>query len=487
MDEITWLPASALASAAARGRISAADAVEAYLARIDAVDGLVCAFTRVLADEARAAARALDAEARAGRVRGPLHGVPVAVKDLMAVRGAPMTAGSTMLDREPQVEDATVVRRLRAGGAIVLGLTTLNEFALGTTGVNGHGRTARNPWRLDRIAGGSSSGSAAAVAARLAPCAVGTDTGGSIRIPAALCGIVGLLPTFGRVSRRGVMPLARSFDTVGPMARTVEDVALLLEAMAGPDPDDPQTSARPVERYRDALTTDLGNLRVARLTGPFFESDLDPAVASGLDAAARALEASGMRVRAAAIPSAPAGHEAHLTVLLAEAAAFHRARFPGRDAGYNPDVRSLLEQGAAISPAAVDAARAVLTGLNAEMAALLGDCPLMLAPAVPGGAPRIADADPGGPHWVQIRRQVSRFTRLFNATGLPAVTVPVGLTSQGMPVGVQLAAAPFAEGLLLGAARRVESAIGWSLPWLPAGSGSPSGGPCGPEGVGTRV
>ncbi|MDR7544564.1 MAG: amidase [Armatimonadota bacterium] len=369
--------------------------MEAYLARIDAVDNLVCAFIRVLVEQARAAARALDAEARAGCLRGPLHGVPVAVKDLLAVRGTPMTAGSIILGTKPQGEDAWAVRRLRVSGAIVLGLTALNEFALGTTGFNARGRTASNPWRLDRITGGSSSGSAAAVAARLAPCAVGTDTGGSIRIPAALCGIVGLLPTFGRVSRRGVVPLAQSFDTVGPMARTVEDVALLLEAMAGPDPDDPHTSARPVERYRDALASDLGNLRVARLTGAFFESDLDPAVASGLDAVACALEASGMRVRAAEIPSAAAGHEAHVTVLLAEAAVFHRARFPDRDAHYNPDVRSLLEQGAAISPAAVDAARAVLRRLEAEMTALLADCPLVLVPAVPVGAPRIADADPG--------------------------------------------------------------------------------------------
>jgi len=471
MGELTSLSASALASAVAGGRVSATDAVEAYLARIAAVDGLVCAFTRVLAEEARTAARALDAEARAGRLRGPLHGVPVAVKDLVAVQGAPLTAGSVIMGAGPQPEDAWTVRCLRASGAIVLGLTALNEFALGTTGVNRIGRTARNPWRLDRVAGGSSSGSAAAVAARLAAAAIGTDTGGSIRIPAALCGIVGLKPTFGRVSRRGVFPLAQSFDTVGPMARTVEDVALLLEVMADPDPDDPHVELGPAERYRETLASDPGPLRVARLSGPFFEEDLDPAVASGLDAAARALEGSGMRVRAAAIPSVEAGHQAHSTVLLAEAAAFHRARFPGRAARYNPDVRTLLEQGAAISPAAVEAARAALRRLQTEMAAVLADCPLVLAPAVPVGAPRITDADPLAGHWMQVRRQLARFTRLFNATGLPAIALPVGLTSEGLPVGVQMAAAPFAEGLLLASARRVESALGYSLPWLPEGAG----------------
>ncbi len=471
MDEILQLSAVALAAAVRRRRWSPVDVVEAYLARVGALDPHVAAYIRILADDARAEARAREAEARTGTLAGPLHGVPVAIKDLMTVRGVPMTAGAAFLGQQPEAEDAEVVRRLRGAGAIVLGVTALNEFALGTSGVNPHGRTARNPWNLERITGGSSSGSGAAVAARLAALAVGTDTGGSIRIPAALCGIVGLKPTFGRVSRRGVLPLADSFDTVGPMARTVEDAALMLEVMAGRDPRDPHTVEVPVGRYRQEMTADLAGLRVGRLTGPFFEADLDPAVESALDRAARALEGGGLRVRPLSLRGVEAVHEAQLVVLRAEAHAFHQTAFPGRLAEYNPDVRALLEQGGATTPQGVAAARAVLEEFGAEVDHALGDLTLLLAPAAPGGAPSVADADPRGPRWPEVRRKVARFTRIFNATGLPTIAVPAGLTTDGLPVGIQLAAAPFAEGALLAAARLVEAAIGWSLPDLPASAG----------------
>jgi aspartyl-tRNA(Asn)/glutamyl-tRNA(Gln) amidotransferase subunit A len=303
MPEITMMPAAALAAAIARGALAARDAVEAYLARIARVDSRVEAYVSVLAVDAQDEARRLDAEARAGRLRGILHGVPVAVKDLLAVRGVPMSAGSTMLGPDPAPHDAAAVRRLRDAGAVVLGVTALNEFAMGTTGVNPHSRTARNPWNLDRITGGSSSGSAAAMAAGLAAAAIGTDTGGSIRIPAALCGIVGLKPTFGRVSRAGVFPLAGSFDTVGPMVRTVEDAALLLEVLAGPDVADAGTIQAPPGRYRDEMARDPSGLRVGRLSGAFFESNLDPAVARGLEAVTLALERSGVRVVPVTLPS----------------------------------------------------------------------------------------------------------------------------------------------------------------------------------------
>jgi aspartyl-tRNA(Asn)/glutamyl-tRNA(Gln) amidotransferase subunit A len=372
-----------------------------------------------------------------------------------------------MLSREPAPLDAAVVRRLLDAGAIVLGLTTLNEFALGTTGVNPHSRTARNPWNLDMMTGGSSSGSAAAVAAGMAPVAIGTDTGGSIRIPAALCGIVGLKPTFGLVSRDGVFPLAGSFDTVGPMARTVEDAAIVLEAIAGHDPSDPASCDVPVGRYHSEMFHDTAGVPVARLSGAFFEADLDPAVAGGLRTASIALEAAGMPVRAVTLPSVEAAHDAQLVVLRYEAAAIHRRHFAGREAEYNPDVRALLEQGASIPPAAADEARAVLARFQREVADVLARCPILLAPAVPVGASRIADADPQGPLWPEIRRRVGRFTRIFNATGLPTIAIPVGLTADGLPVGIQLAGAPFAESLLLGAACRVEAAIGWSIPALP--------------------
>ncbi|MDR7419551.1 MAG: amidase [Armatimonadota bacterium] len=468
MSEITRLSVTALAEAVRALRLSPTEIVEGYLARIAEVDPVVEAYVLVLADRARADAAARAAEQRAGRFRGPLHGVPVAVKDLMTVQGAPMTAGSVMLGREPADEDAAVVRRLREAGAVILGLTTLNEFALGTTGVNPHSRTARNPWNLERMTGGSSSGSAAAVAAGLAPAAIGTDTGGSIRIPAALCGIVGLKPTFGRVSRRGVFPLAASFDTVGPMTRTVEDAALLLEAIAGHDVADPDSDPAPVAPYRDEMRRDPAGMTVGRLSGAFFDADLDPAVVRGLDATARALESAGVRVRPVTLPSVDAAHDAQLVVLRYEAAALHRNQFPGREAEYNPDVRALLEQGASVTPAAVEEAWDVLARFRASVAEVLAETPVLLCPAVPVGAPRIADADPGGALWPEIRRLVGRFTRIFNATGLPAITLPVSVTADGLPVAVQMAARPFAEGWLLSVARLVEAAVGWSMPDLPA-------------------
>jgi len=470
MDDVTQMTAAAIAARIREQRLRAVDAVDAYLDRIATVDGDVAAYVTVLSDRARQTARDRDGEARVGRLRGPLHGVPIAIKDAIAIEGVPMTAGSSFLGREPSQRSATVVQRLEGAGAIVLGTTTLHEFALGTTSVNPHGRSPRNPWDLTRITGGSSGGSAAAVAAGLAACAVGTDTGGSIRLPGALCGIVGLKPTFGRVSRKDVLPLADSFDTVGPMVRTVEDAALLLEVMAGHDAGDPRSSPAPVERYLVAALGSIpSGLRVGRLSGAYFEADLDPAVAAALDEATRACERAGLVVRPVTVRAIEAAQRAQGTVLIVEAAAYHRVTYPGREAEYGPDVRSLLAQGAATPPAAVADARAVLAQLQTEMQTLQRDCPILLGPAVPIGAPRFADVDPTGPRWPEVRRVLTRFSRLFNATGLPTIVLPAGLTAEGLPVAVQLAAPPFAEGALLAVAHRLEGALGWSLPPLPFG------------------
>ncbi len=469
MSEMTRLSATGLAARIRDGRLTSADVVEAYLARIAAVDPVVEAYVRVLADRARAAARTLDAEARTGQWRGPLHGVPVAIKDLIAIAGVPMTAGSSFLGIAPERETATVVRRLESAGAVVLGTATLHEFAFGMTSVNPHGRTPRNPWDTERIAGGSSGGSGVAVAAGLAAGAVGTDTGGSIRIPAALCGIVGLKPTLGRVSRHGVLPLSGSFDTVGPMVRTVEDAALFLDAMAGSDPADPHSSREPVSPYREEARRVRSGLRIGRLAGVHFEADLDPAVERAIDEAARALATGGLEVRPVEVPDLDGWQRAQLTILRAEAAAFHRATFPGRESQYGPDVRTNLQQAAAVTTAEVDQARAAMARAKVEMARIMSDYPILLSPALPIGAPRITHVDPSGTGWTEIRRVMGRFTRLFNLIGVPTVVLPAGLTREGLPVAVQLAGRPFAEGLLLAVARRLEEAIAWSPPELPRG------------------
>lgn len=470
MNAITRLSAAALARGIREGQFRCVEVTDAFLARIALVDGGVGAYVRVLADRARTDARTRDAEMRAGRPRGRLHGVPVAVKDLIEIEGVPMTAGSGFLGIEPARRTATVVRRLEAAGAVVLGTTTLHEFALGMTSVNPHGRTPHNPWRLDRITGGSSGGSAAAVAAGLAAAAIGTDTGGSIRVPAALCGIVGLKPTFGRVSRAGVLPLASSFDTVGPMTRTVEDAALILEAIAGPDPSDPDAHPAPAGRYADEMRAAPAGITVGRLSGAFFEEDLDPAAARALDEATHALEALHIPVRPVRLTQVEAGQQAQVAVLLSEAAAFHRATFPGRETAYGADVRRLLSDGAAFTPQTVAEARGVLDGVRAELADVLTRTPVLIGPAVPIGAPAIADVDPGGERWYHLRRQLGRFSRLYNTTGLPAVAVPVGLTGEGLPIALQLAAGPLAEGLLLAVARCLETIFGFTIPDLPAPS-----------------
>jgi aspartyl-tRNA(Asn)/glutamyl-tRNA(Gln) amidotransferase subunit A len=347
----------------------------------------------------------------------------------------------------------------------------MHEFALGMTSVNPHGRSPRNPWNPDCIAGGSSGGSAAAIAARLSPAAIGTDTGGSIRVPAALCGVVGLKPTFARVSRDGVLPLASSFDTVGPMTRTVEDAALILEVIAGADPADTDASRERVATYTEEMTHLPAGLAVGRLSGPFFEDDLDPAMTRALDDATRALEGAGIAVRRVTVPHVDLGQQAQVTVLLSEAAAFHRARFPDRDAAYGPDVRRLLSDGAAMQPGAVAEAKTILDQLRGEVGVLLKDTPVLLGAAVPIGAPPIADVDPRGEKWFQIRKLLGRFSRLYNTTGLPSIALPAALTAGGLPLALQLAAGPFHEGLLLAVARRLETALRFHAPDQPSRTG----------------
>lgn len=461
MSAITDLSAWALAERIRHGRLTAAGAVEAYLERIAGMDPEVAAYVTVLAGRARAEAVTRDTEARSGCRRGPLHGVPVAVKDLIQIEGVPLTAGSSFLGSEPSRETATAVRRLEAAGAIVLGTTTLHEFALGMTSLNPHGRTPRNPWRQDRVAGGSSGGSAVAVAAGLAAGAVGTDTGGSIRIPAALCGVVGLKPTFGRISRAGVLPLSGSFDTVGPIARCVTDAALFLGVIAGVDPADPASRDVPVDSYIEQVARVRPNLRVGRLVGPFFEADLDPAVARAVDEAARACVEAGFAVRPVLLRTPEEAGWAQVTLLLAEAAVYHRDAYPGMRERYGRDVRALLDQGEEVTAAMRSEARGVQSRVTAELSEVFGEVDILLGPAQPAGAPRREDADPLGSAWPQVRRLLGRFSRLYNLAGLPAIVLPAGLTDEGLPVAVQLAADQFREGTLLGCARVIEQALGW--------------------------
>lgn len=463
MTELAWTPLTDLARLIAAKEVSPVDVVEGYLRRIEALDPTLRAFITVCAEEARQAARQAEADLAAGGPRGPLHGVPVALKDLFCTAGVRTTAGSRILADFVPERDATVVARLRAAGAIVLGKLNLHEFAYGPQGLNAHYGHTRNPWdaRAPRLAGGSSSGSAVAVAAALAPAALGSDTGGSVRIPAALCGITGLKPTYGRLSRAGVLPLAWSLDHVGPMARSAADCALLLRVMAGYDPGDPTTSVLPVPDYTAALTGDLRGLRVGVLRREFLEV-AHPDVRTAVEAALRTLEALGATVDEADLPNVVHASAAAFAIVAAEALAWHAGWLRSRPQDYQPDVRQRLQLGVAVSGVHYVRAQQVRALLRAEVDSALARRDVLVAPTTPVVAPppetqEVTLGD--GP--TDLRTALIRFTRPFNLSGHPAASVPCGFTPDGLPVGLQVIGRPFDEVTVLRVADAYQRATDW--------------------------
>ena len=320
--DLCFLGAAELGRRLRRRELSPVEVTRAHLERIAALDAGLNAFVRVAAERALEEARTAERELAAGAVRGPLHGVPLALKDLFDTAGLATTAGSRILAGNVPARDAAAVARLRGAGLVLLGKTNLHEFAFGVTTDNPHHGPCRNPWDRGRSPGGSSGGSGAALAAGLCAASLGTDTGGSVRIPAAACGVVGLKPTLGRVSRRGVVPLAWSLDTVGPMARTVEDVALLLAAVAGPDPEDEACSVRPGEDYCRELEAGVSGLALGVPQEWFFDG-VEPDIVAAVQAALAALEREGARRVAVTTPGMAEAHTAHHALLAVEAAAFH--------------------------------------------------------------------------------------------------------------------------------------------------------------------
>ena len=443
-----------LARMIATKAVSPVEVVRAHLDRIEALDRGLRAYITVCADAAVDAARTAEAALMAGRLVGPLHGVPYALKDLYDTAGVRTTGGSRIFaDRVPAV-DATVVRRLAEAGAIVLGKLNMVEFAYGPEGLNAHYGHARNPWdsATHRMAGGSSSGSGVAVAAGLAPGALGSDTGGSIRIPASLCGITGLKPTYGRVSRAGVLPLAWSMDHVGPMTRTVADSALMLGAMAGYDPADPSTSVLPVPNYLAALTGDVKGLRVGLLRS-FFLEGAAPEVRAAVEAAAATLAAAGAVVDEVKLERVGLAGAGSVAVVGAEALAYHAELLRTRAAEYDPDIARRLRVSAFIGGVHYVRAQQVRALVRDEVDAALARRDVLLAPSTPIVAPAVDErrATLGdGP--ADVRTALLRFTRPFNFSGHPACAVPCGFTGGGLPIGMQLVGRPFDEATVLRAA-----------------------------------
>jgi aspartyl-tRNA(Asn)/glutamyl-tRNA(Gln) amidotransferase subunit A len=452
-----------LARMIATKEVSPVEVVRAHLARIDALDGTLHSFITVCADAAVAAARDAEAALMAGRAAGPLHGVPIGLKDLVDTRGVRTTGGSRILRDRVPVADATVTTRLTAAGAIVLGKLNMHEFAYGPEGLNEHYGQTRNPWdaTVARVPGGSSSGSGVAVAAGLVPVALGSDTGGSIRIPASLCGITGLKPTYGRVSRAGVLPLAWSMDHVGPMARSAADCALVLGAMAGFDAADPTTSALPVPDYTAALGQDVKGLRVGLLKG-FFAEELVPDLRAALDAAVTQLRTLGAIVDEVTLPHAVHVAAAALAVVAPEALAYHAQFMRTRPQEYQRDVRERLFSGAFVSGVHYLRGQQIRAIVRAEVDAALAERDVLLAPSTPIAAPALGarEVTVDGAR-VDVRGGLLKFTRPFNVSGHPSCSVPCGFTGDGLPLGMQIVGRPFNEATVRRVADAWQRATDW--------------------------
>src|SRR5437870_471890 len=381
-----------LASMIAAKKVSPVEVVQAHLERIAKIDGKLKSYITVMADSALAAAKAAEAAVTAAGTLGPLHGVPIGLKDLYCTKGVKTTGGSKILADWVPDEDATVVTRLAAAGGIVLGKLNMHEFAYGPEGLNQHYGSPWNPWDVatHRICGGSSSGSGAAVAAGICPGALGSDTGGSIRIPASLCGLSGIKPTYGRVSRAGVLPLAWSMDHVGPMTRTATDAALVLGALAGYDAGDATTSVLPVADYTVALTGDVKGLRVGLLRASFLEAAA-PEVRIAVEAAAKALEGLGARVDEVRLEHVTDVAAAAMAIVGAEALAYHAEWVRTRPGDYQPDVLERLRMGAFVSGVHYVRGQQARALFRAAVDGALAKRDVLLAPATPIAAPRVGE------------------------------------------------------------------------------------------------
>ncbi|MDH2308127.1 AtzE family amidohydrolase [Methylobacterium brachiatum] len=444
--------ATTIAAAIAERRSSAREIVAATLDRIARIDGRVGSFTDVLPERALARADAIDAAIGRGEAMGPLAGVPFAVKNLIDVAGLPTRAGSKInRDRPLAARDGTVVRRLEAAGAILVGALNMGEYAYDFTGENVHDGDAHNPHALDHMTGGSSGGSGAALAAGLVPLTLGSDTNGSIRVPAAFCGCLGMKPTYGRISRAGSFPFVGSLDHLGPMARSVADLALAYDALQGPDPEDPVATTRPPDPAAPGLEAGIGGLRIA-VAGGYFARGGDPEAFAAVARVAEALGAS----RTVELPEAHRARAAAYLITAAEGATLHLDRLRTRPQDFDPAVRDRLIAGAMIPAPFVERAQRFRRWYRDAVLTLFDGVDVILAPATPCRAPK-----GGQTHFVidgvtlPVRANIGLFTQPISFIGLPVVAVPVRLDA-GLPLGVQVIAAPWREDLALRVARQLE-------------------------------
>lgn len=443
-------------------QLSPVELTEAYLQRIERLNPAINAFITITAEPARAQARRATEELADGIDRGALHGMPIALKDLFATAGIRTTAGSKVLAEWVPDTDSTAARKLHEAGAVLLGKLNTHEFAYGGTTVNPHYGPTRNPWDTERIPGGSSGGSAAAMAAGLVAGTLGTDTAGSIRVPAAFCGVVGLKPTFGRVSKAGVVPVSWSFDHVGPITRTVEDAALLLGVIAGYDPADFATMPVPVPDYTAGLALGVQGLRIG-IPRPYFFELLDAEVRAAVEAALVVLRDLGAELRDIELPLTASGTAGRGLVDMTEAYLYHNATVRTRPHDLGPDVLALLSRDLPDGQTLVAGLRAC-RALAEQMRARLEEVDVLATPTMPVVAPRIGETTlTVDGQRIALNAALLRCVSPFNATHLPALSVPCGFTAAGLPIGLQIAGRPFDEATVLRVGHAYEQATEWHL------------------------
>ncbi len=448
MTELYYQTIGELAPKLQRKELSPVELTEAVLKRTEALNPKLNAYLTILEKEALQQARQAEQEIFSGHWRGPLHGIPIAVKDLFHTDGVKTTAGSAILrDFTPQ-ENATVVQRLLDAGIVLTGKLNMHEFAFGVTNENPHFGDAHNPWDTNRITGGSSGGSAAAVAAGLSVASLGTDTGGSIRTPSSLCGVVGLKPTFGRVSKHGVVPLSWSLDHVGPIARSVEDVAILLEAIAGHDMKDPTSKKREIGSYRNALASGTRGLRAGVVRNYYIGAE--PDVENNFREAIKSLETAGLHVSEVEIPELDAALFAEMIMISAEASAYHHESLAASPTAFGADVRILLEAGELISAVQYIKAQQARRLIQEGFRRVFDQFDVLLAPSVPLTATPIGvrQLQTGGMP-IDVTMAFVQFAAPANLAGLPSLSVPTGLSAEGLPTGMQIIGKPFGEETVL--------------------------------------
>jgi aspartyl-tRNA(Asn)/glutamyl-tRNA(Gln) amidotransferase subunit A len=469
MSDLLALSAAELARAIRARKTSAAEAMQVVLpAARKAHEKLNC-FVRIDEEGALIAARAADAAIGRGRAAGPLAGVPMAHKDMYYREGEASSCGSKITRDRPAPATATALKRLDAAGAAQFGVLNMTEFAYGPTGHNYHWGHCRNAWNPDYITGGSSSGAGSSVAARANFAALGSDTGGSIRLPAHFCGVAGIKPTYGRVSRAGAMPLSFSMDTVGPLARTVEDCALMLQAIAGQDPADATSSALPVPDYVAGLARPVKGLRIG-IPASYFLDALDPGIRKLLEASLDVLRSLGCEILEVAIPDMDAWNRAGTAIIAAEAAALHSNWLRERPQDYSDQVRARLEIGAGVTATQyLNALRLRDAALKAWLAEVMSKVDAVHAPVVAFATPTIAETDVGGgAKMTELLALVTRLMRPVNFLGLPSLAVSCGFQPHGLPCGFQLIGRPFDEGLLLRLGHAYQRATDWHTRRPPA-------------------